>query len=53
MLFRSYNIKDFGNVFPGHGGVLDRFDSVMMTAIIDSIVITFIYYNPVLGVIPQ
>ncbi|MBE6541831.1 MAG: CDP-archaeol synthase [Ruminococcaceae bacterium] len=29
---RRYNIKDYGTVFPGHGGVLDRFDSVMLTA---------------------
>ena len=29
---RSYNIKDFGNVFPGHGGVLDRFDSTLTVA---------------------
>ncbi len=28
---REYNIKDYGNVFPGHGGVLDRFDSAMFT----------------------
>ncbi|MBR6529883.1 MAG: phosphatidate cytidylyltransferase [Clostridia bacterium] len=26
---RHYSIKDFGTVFPGHGGFLDRFDSVV------------------------
>ena len=26
---RHYGIKDFGKVFPGHGGMLDRFDSVI------------------------
>jgi phosphatidate cytidylyltransferase len=29
---RNYNIKDYGHLIPGHGGILDRFDSMMITA---------------------
>lgn len=30
---RAYNIKDFSNSLPGHGGFLDRFDCTTFTTI--------------------
>ena len=30
---RHYGIKDYGKIFPGHGGMLDRFDSVLAVSL--------------------
>ena len=32
LMKRENGIKDFGNLMPGHGGALDRFDSILITA---------------------
>ncbi len=41
---RNFEIKDYGTLIPGHGGILDRFDSVIITAPI-------IYYLLLFGVV--
>lgn len=34
LIKREHGVKDYGKIFPGHGGVLDRFDSVIPVSVV-------------------
>ena len=44
LIKRQYHVKDFGNIMPGHGGVMDRFDSMLLTVPLFYIVVHFISF---------
>ncbi|MBR6633390.1 MAG: phosphatidate cytidylyltransferase [Clostridia bacterium] len=44
LIKRHYGIKDYGNLFPGHGGVLDRFDSILAVSAFLYVVSLFVKF---------
>ncbi|MFA5697797.1 MAG: phosphatidate cytidylyltransferase [Candidatus Izemoplasmatales bacterium] len=39
---RTYGIKDYSNLFPGHGGIMDRFDSTTFAAMVFVVILALI-----------
>lgn len=42
LIKRKFEVKDYGNIMPGHGGAMDRFDSVLFVAPFMAIICTLI-----------
>lgn len=39
---RTFEVKDYSQIFPGHGGVLDRFDSIIFNSMILGFLLTLL-----------
>ncbi len=42
LIKREYGVKDYGRIFPGHGGIMDRFDSVLAVSTV-LLILTLIF----------
>ena len=46
---RQCSVKDFGSIFPGHGGILDRFDSILFAAPL--VYVLFKFHEPISAIV--
>lgn len=44
LLKRTYDVKDFSNMIPGHGGILDRFDSILFNMLVFNVLLTVFHF---------
>lgn len=49
LIKRQYSVKDYGNLLPGHGGMLDRFDSMLFCGPVVLFIATFLPIFEVIG----